>query len=121
MLTYLQRYFPGIEIKDVQVVLQNKPQESKNIFKTYWQKDAVDITKGILNLKPEKDGRVFAVFTHLQHENFVYQIQVRCWRVIFENFQFISFYYLSRRNTRICMYVVSTYLLNLFCVYLIGE
>lgn len=84
--TVEQRQFKGININSVKILPQEpKPPQTdenqdehsyhvSNVLKTFWEKDAVDITQGILNLDPKE--KIFAVFTHLQHKNFEYEIQV---------------------------------------------
>ncbi|XP_065204198.1 phenoloxidase 2-like [Planococcus citri] len=88
--TVEQRRFKGINIKSVQIL----PQEPKpanqtddeedhhfhvsNVLKTYWEKDAVDVTQGILNQDVNQtQEHVYAVFTHLQHKEFEYEIKVK--------------------------------------------
>ncbi|XP_065204195.1 phenoloxidase 3-like [Planococcus citri] len=55
----------------------NENNNVNNVLKTFWEKDAVDITHGLLNQDASKTKeQIYAVFTHLQHENFQYEIKV---------------------------------------------
>ncbi|XP_065204184.1 phenoloxidase 1-like [Planococcus citri] len=78
--TIEQRQFKGIEIKDVKIQSQDpKPDHNDegNVLRTYWEKDAVDITHGLLNQDANKTNEhVYAGFTHLQHREFEYKIEV---------------------------------------------
>ncbi|XP_065224519.1 phenoloxidase subunit 1-like [Planococcus citri] len=86
--TIEQRQFKGIEIKDVKIRSQEpKPDNDNenevdhhhvsNVLRTYWEYDAVDITQGLLSLNVnETNERIYAVFTHLQHREFEYEIKV---------------------------------------------
>lgn len=84
-----QRQFKGINIKNVKIEPQQPPlpkadetqkhssSHANNVIKTFMQKDAVDVTQGILNKNPdETKDEVYAVFTHLQHQDFEYVIVV---------------------------------------------
>lgn len=62
--------YTGITVRGVEVVSQGVP---RNELKTYWKKDDVDLSRGI-DFTPR--GNVFARFTHLQHTEFTYKIQV---------------------------------------------
>ncbi|KAJ9581270.1 hypothetical protein L9F63_023542 [Diploptera punctata] len=62
--------YNGITVRGVDVVSQGVP---RNEFKTFWKKDDVDLSRGI-DFTPR--GNVFARFTHLQHTEFTYRIQV---------------------------------------------
>nr|AII81929.1 phenol oxidase [Blattella germanica] len=62
--------YNGITVKSVEVVADGVP---RNEFRTFWKKDDVDLSRGI-DFTPR--GNVFARFTHLQHTNFKYRIQV---------------------------------------------
>nr|WJJ70399.1 venom protein U-MPTX.15-39 [Megalopyge opercularis] len=61
--------FPGIRAASVRV----QSQGSTNTFNTFWQKSTVDLARG-LDFTPR--GSVLAQFTHLQHEEFDYVIDV---------------------------------------------
>ncbi|XP_065204196.1 phenoloxidase 2-like [Planococcus citri] len=87
--TVEQRHFQGIKIESVQILPQEpKPQNENgdeddgsphvsNVLKTYWEKDAVDVSQGILYGDTKKTNeKVYAVFTHLQHKEFEYEIKV---------------------------------------------
>lgn len=83
-----QKQFVGINIHSVKILPESEKIEKvrcrngdsvhvRNVLKTFWEKDAVDITEGIVVAsQPEPKERIFAVFTHLQHEQFKYEIKV---------------------------------------------
>ncbi|XP_065204199.1 phenoloxidase 1-like [Planococcus citri] len=87
--TIEQRQFKGIEINDVKIRYQEPMPDNddddevdhcnmSNVLRTYWEKDAVDITQGLLKQDVnETNERVYAVFTHLQHRDFEYKIEVK--------------------------------------------
>uniref|UniRef100_A0A1B0EZN6 Putative prophenoloxidase 2 n=1 Tax=Lutzomyia longipalpis TaxID=7200 RepID=A0A1B0EZN6_LUTLO len=66
--------FPGIKITDVETfILTKQGSPVKNELLTYWEKDDVNISKG-LDFSPTDP--VFVRITHLQHQKFSYKILV---------------------------------------------
>lgn len=65
----MQLNFPGIVIKSIAVESGNR----KNVFQTFWQQSDVDLSNG-MNFQPS--GSIFVRFTHLNHLEFVYKIEV---------------------------------------------
>ncbi|CAH0557365.1 unnamed protein product [Brassicogethes aeneus] len=62
--------FSGVTVQDVEIQTQNgKP----NQINTFWQQSDVDLSRG-MDFQPR--GSVFVRFTHLQHRNFTYKINV---------------------------------------------
>lgn len=68
--TSQQLDYPGIRVDSVQVQPSQGPS---NTFQTYWQQSDLDLSRG-LDFVPR--GNVFARFTHLQHNDFEYNINV---------------------------------------------
>jgi Hemocyanin, ig-like domain. len=66
----LQLGYSGITIRSVDI---ESPGAPNNELNTFWKKDDVDLSRGI-DFTPR--GNVFARFTHLQHTDFIYKIQV---------------------------------------------
>lgn len=62
--------YNGITVRSLDVVTPGAPN---NEFRTFWKKDDVDLSRGI-DFTPR--GNVYARFTHLQHTDFTYKIQV---------------------------------------------
>lgn len=56
-----------------QIELNSSDGGLKNVFQTFWEKDKVDLSRGVDFLP---SGPVFAAFTHLQHKPFTYRIRV---------------------------------------------
>lgn len=65
-----QLSFQGVSVSGAQIQPDNGPA---NTFQTYWQQSDVDLSRG-MDFVPR--GNVFARFTHLQHTNFQYQINI---------------------------------------------
>ncbi|XP_065204191.1 phenoloxidase 1-like isoform X2 [Planococcus citri] len=57
--------FEGINISKVEILPQ--------ILETFWEKDAINITQ---KMAPSVFEKIYAVHTHLQHEEFEYKIEV---------------------------------------------
>ncbi|XP_049851214.1 phenoloxidase 2-like isoform X2 [Schistocerca gregaria] len=68
--TVEQLDFPGVVVSGMQLISENA---ERNEFATFWQKNDVDLSRG-LDFTPR--GSVFARFTHLQHAPYVFLIQV---------------------------------------------
>jgi hypothetical protein len=67
---YHQLEYQGIRITGLEVVTPNSP---RNTMSTFWQKNDVDLSRG-MDFTPR--GSVFARFTHLQHAGFQYRLMV---------------------------------------------
>ncbi|CAH2052547.1 unnamed protein product, partial [Iphiclides podalirius] len=61
--------FPGITVSSIAV----EGTAGRNTFKTHWEQSTVDLSRG-MDFTPR--GSVLARFTHLQHEEFTYVIEV---------------------------------------------
>lgn len=68
--TEQQLTFQGIRVSGIQVQPNNA---AANTFQTFWQQSDVDLSRG-MDFVPR--GNVFARFTHLQHTDFQYQINI---------------------------------------------
>ncbi|XP_071448896.1 phenoloxidase 1-like [Hetaerina americana] len=68
--TTAQLDYPGIRVTGLEVITKGR---NKNELATYWQKRDVDLSRGV-DFSPR--GAVFARITHLQHEPFIFRIQV---------------------------------------------
>lgn len=72
-----QRLFPKIIIDSVEI---DSNIGEKNVIRTFWQKDRVDVTDGILSLNKanldKRPSKVYVTFQHLQHKNFTYKLKV---------------------------------------------
>lgn len=68
--TSQQLDFQGIRVTGVQV---QPSQGQANTFQTFWQQSDVDLSRG-MDFTPR--GNVFARFTHLQHSDFQYSINI---------------------------------------------
>lgn len=62
--------YQGIQVSGIQV---RPSQGPANTFQTFWQQSDVDLSRG-LDFVPR--GNVFARFTHLQHTDFTYHIDI---------------------------------------------
>lgn len=62
--------YPGIRITGVTVQSNSGPS---NTFQTFWQQSDVNVSPG-MNFGPS--GKSYMRFTHLQHENFTYSINI---------------------------------------------
>lgn len=73
----LQRLFEKIVIDSVEI---DSNIGETNVIRTFWQKDRVDVTDGILSLDKAKlnkrPSKVYVKFTHLQHKDFTYKFKV---------------------------------------------
>jgi hypothetical protein len=76
-LFFLQLEYQGIRITGIEVVT---PKTERNTLRTFWQKNDVDLSRG-MDFAPR--GGVFARFTHLQHEPFQYRINVSFFTLYF--------------------------------------
>ncbi|CAG9854814.1 unnamed protein product [Phyllotreta striolata] len=65
-----QLNFNGVTVEQIRLQTENGPV---NTFQTYWQKSAVDLSRG-MDFQPR--GSVLVQFTHLQHRPFNYSIIV---------------------------------------------
>lgn len=68
--TNQQLNYQGVTVTKVEV---RPSQGANNTFQTFWQQSDVDLSRG-LDFVPR--GNVFARFTHLQHTDFEYQVNV---------------------------------------------
>ncbi|XP_044739629.1 phenoloxidase 1-like isoform X2 [Chrysoperla carnea] len=68
--TVQQLEYQGITIPSVEVQVSGGPS---NVLQTFWQQSDVDLSRG-MDFTPR--GEVNARFTHLQHSEFTYRIQV---------------------------------------------
>lgn len=62
--------FQGIQVTNIQVQPSSGPA---NTFQTYWQQSDVDFSRG-MDFVPR--GNVFARFTHLQHTDFQWAVNI---------------------------------------------
>lgn len=70
--TTQQLDYPGVRITNVQIQPQSGGQP--NVMQTFWQQSDIDLSRG-LDFQPR--GNVYARFTHLQHIEYNYNINVQ--------------------------------------------
>jgi uncharacterized Fe-S center protein len=75
--------FTGVKVLGVEVITPASPQ---NVIETFWQKDVIDLSRG-MDFAPR--GKVLAKFTHLNHKAFKMKITVGC--NIFHHIMFLKF------------------------------
>ncbi|OXU22254.1 hypothetical protein TSAR_002572 [Trichomalopsis sarcophagae] len=68
--TVEQLVFPGINVTDIRI---NTPGANPNTLNTHWSKSDVDLSRG-LDFTPR--GSIMARLTHLNHDDFSYNITV---------------------------------------------
>jgi len=66
-----QLEFTGVRVTGVEV---STPAAPPNVIETFWQKNVVDLSRG-MDFNPR--GSVLAKFTHLNHKDFLMRINVR--------------------------------------------
>jgi Hemocyanin, ig-like domain len=79
--------FTGVRVTGVEVSTPAAPQ---NVIETFWQKNVVDLSRG-MDFNPR--GSVLAKFTHLNHKDFQMRINVR--GANFQNDTFINYLFYS--------------------------
>jgi len=70
MVLNFQLDFTGVRVTGVSVTT---PSSSPNVIETFWQKNVVDLSRG-MDFNPR--GSVLAKFTHLNHKDFQVRINV---------------------------------------------